>query len=434
MRLVFMGPPGAGKGTQGELLARHLGIPRLSTGEMLREARANKTELGRRAQAYMDSGGLVPDEVVLGLVAEALDGARSREGFILDGFPRTIAQAEGLSEILEARSTSLDGVIFLEVPEEELVRLLGDRASASAGLPGGDGAGHPVVRGPGRPSAGSGRGRIHRRDTARPSRAAGFVISLKSAAEIEAIGQAGVIVASALDLVAERCLPGVSTAELDRVAEGRIREFPGAVPAFKGLYGFPATLCTSLNNEVVHGIPSADRVLAAGDIISVDVGVRLDGYYADAAVTVPVGDVDLETYRLLSVTRSALDTGIQQARLGNRVGDIGAAVQADVEREGFSVIRELVGHGVGAAPHEEPQVPNYGRAGHGLRLEPGLVIAIEPMVNTGKRHIRTLKDGWTVVTADGSRSAHFEHTVAITEAGPRVLTAAPVTTMVDGER
>jgi len=260
------------------------------------------------------------------------------------------------------------------------------------------------------------------------------VISLKSSAEIEAIGQAGAIVASALDLVAERCLPGVSTEELDRVAEGRIREFPGAVPAFKGLYGFPATLCTSLNHEVVHGIPSADRVLAAGDIISVDVGVRVDGYYADAAVTVPVGDMDLETDRLLSVTRSALETGIQQARLGNRVGDIGAAIQADVEQEGFSVIRELVGHGVGAAPHEEPQVPNYGRAGHGLRLEPGLVIAIEPMVNTGKRHIRTLKDGWTVVTADGSRSAHFEHTVAITDAGPRVLTAVPVTTMVDGER
>ncbi len=178
----------------------------------------------------------------------------------------------------------------------------------------------------------------------------------------------------------------------------------------------------------MHGIPSTDRVLAAGDIISVDVGVRLDGYYADAAVTVSVGDVDLETDRLLSVTRSALETGIRQSRLGNRVGDIGAAIQADVEpaiqadveREGFSVIRELVGHGVGAAPHEEPQVPNYGRVGHGLRLEPGLVIAIEPMVNTGRRHIRTLKDGWTVVTADGSRSAHFEH--------------VPVTTMVDGER
>lgn len=260
------------------------------------------------------------------------------------------------------------------------------------------------------------------------------MINLKSSAEIEAIGQAGAIVASVLDLVADRCLPGVSTEELDTAAEDRIRAFPGAVPAFKGLYGFPATLCTSLNQEVVHGIPSSDRVLAAGDIISVDVGVRLDGYYADAAVTVPVGEVDPETDRLLRVTRSALETGIQQARLGNRVGDIGAAIQADVERERFSVIRELVGHGVGAAPHEEPQVPNYGRPGHGLRLEPGLVIAIEPMVNVGKRHIRTLKDGWTVVTADGSRSAHFEHTVAITDAGPRVLTAAPVTTLVDGER
>ncbi|UCG75492.1 MAG: type I methionyl aminopeptidase [Gemmatimonadota bacterium] len=260
------------------------------------------------------------------------------------------------------------------------------------------------------------------------------MINLKSPAEIEAIGQAGFIVAGVLELVAERCGPGVSTAELDRIAEQHIREVPGAAPAFKGLYGFPATLCTSVNHEVVHGIPSETRVLESGDIISVDVGVRLDGYYADAAVTLPVGDVDDETNRLLGVTQSSLEAGIQHARPSNRVGDIGAAIQEEVERAGFAVIRELVGHGVGAAAHEEPQVPNYGRAGQGLRLQPGLVIAIEPMVNVGNRHIRTLQDGWTVVTADGSRSAHFEHTVAVTEQGPRVLTAAPVTTAVDEER
>lgn len=260
------------------------------------------------------------------------------------------------------------------------------------------------------------------------------MISLKSPAEIEAIAQAGAIVADVLERVAQHCLPGTSTAELDQVAEARIREFPGAAPAFKGLYGFPATLCTSLNHEVVHGIPSSARLLEAGDIVSVDVGVRLDGYFADAAVTIAVGEVDPKTEQLLRVTRAALEVGIKSARPNNRVGDIGAAIQGEVEPAGFSVIRELVGHGVGAAAHEEPQVPNYGRAGQGFRLESGLVIAIEPMVNEGKRHIRTLEDGWTVVTADGSRSAHFEHTVAVTDAGPRVLTGAPVATAVEGER
>ncbi len=260
------------------------------------------------------------------------------------------------------------------------------------------------------------------------------MISLKSPAEIDAIAEAGAIVSDVLEVVAERALPGVSTAELDRVAEERIRAVPGALPAFKGLYGFPATLCTSVNQEVVHGIPSSARVLVEGDIISVDVGVRLGGYYADSAVTVPVGEVAAEARRLLEVTRTALNIGIQQSRPGNRIGDIGAAIQTAVEQAEFSVIRELVGHGVGAAAHEEPQVPNYGRPGHGLKLEPGLVIAIEPMVNGGKRHIRTLKDGWTVVTADGSLSAHFEHTVAVTGTGPRILTGAPLTVTVEGEK
>jgi len=260
------------------------------------------------------------------------------------------------------------------------------------------------------------------------------VINLKSPAEIEVIGRAGTLVADVLDLVAEHVLPGVSTAQLDRIAEERIRGVQGASPAFKGLYGFPATLCASLNNEVVHGIPSDSRILESGDILSVDVGVRLDGYFADAAVTVPVGDVDPEVDRLLRVTRSALGAGIREAGSGKRLGDIGEAIQTGVEEAGFSVIRELVGHGVGSAAHEEPQVPNFGRSGRGLRLESGLVIAIEPMVNIGKRHIRTLKDGWTVVTADGSLSAHFEHTVAISDEGPKVLTQIPVASLAKEER
>ncbi|MGH7465597.1 MAG: type I methionyl aminopeptidase, partial [Longimicrobiales bacterium] len=196
----------------------------------------------------------------------------------------------------------------------------------------------------------------------------------------------------------------------------------GAEPAFKGLYGFPASLCTSINEEVVHGIPSEKRRLRAGDIVSVDAGVKLDGWFADAARTFAAGDVDEGTASLLQVTRDALAAGIEQARPGNRLGDIGHAIQQVAEAAGFGVVRDLVGHGIGREPHEEPQVPNYGRPGRGLRLQAGLVLAIEPMVNAGQVGVRTLADRWTVVSADGSRSAHFEHTVAITEAGPVVLT------------
>lgn len=254
------------------------------------------------------------------------------------------------------------------------------------------------------------------------------MIHLKSPAEIEAIGRAGQVVGQVLELVRERAEPGVTTAELDRLAEEVIRGRSGAAPAFKGLYGFPATLCTSVNREVVHGIPSTTRVLQSGDLLSVDVGVKLDGYYADAAVTVSVGEVSPEAERLLSVTRRALEAGVAEARPGRRLGDLGAAVQSVVEDAGFSVIRELVGHGVGRSAHEEPQVPNYGRRGRGVRLEEGLVIAIEPMVNVGGREIRTLEDGWTVVTRDGSLSAHFEHTVAVSAEGPLILTPRTVGT------
>jgi methionyl aminopeptidase len=251
------------------------------------------------------------------------------------------------------------------------------------------------------------------------------VMRLKSAAEIDAIGRAGEIVAGVLALVGDRAEPGVSTKDLDGLAERYIRDHAGAAPAFKGLYGFPGTLCTSLNDEVVHGIPSRERRLEEGDLLGVDVGVVLDEMFADAAVTVPVGEPSEEAWRLLAVTQAALDEGVQQATPGATLGDVGAAIQSVVEDAGYSVIRELVGHGVGFAPHEEPHVPNFGRRGQGAMLEDGLVIAIEPMVNVGRRHIRTLADGWTVVTADGSLSAHFEHTVAVTREGPRILTRRP---------
>ena len=249
------------------------------------------------------------------------------------------------------------------------------------------------------------------------------MIALKNADEIRAIERAGRILAALFVEIEQHVLPGASTAALDRLAEEFIRSHDGAEPAFKGLYGFPASLCTSINEEVVHGIPSAKRRLKEGDILSVDAGVKLEGWYADAARTFPVGPVDERTADLLQVTRDALSAGIDQARAGNRLGDIGHAIQEIAEAAGFGVVRDLVGHGIGREPHEEPQVPNYGRPGRGLRLQPGLVLAIEPMINVGEVGVRTLADRWTVVSADGSRSAHFEQTVAITESGPLVLTA-----------
>lgn len=252
------------------------------------------------------------------------------------------------------------------------------------------------------------------------------MISLKSAQEIEAIGLAGIILARLFEALPERLLPGATTADLDAFADEFIRGHAGAEPAFKGLYGFPRSVCISLNQEVVHGIPNAGRILKEGDLVSFDAGVKLEGWYADAAVTLGVGKIDDDAQRLLDVTREALHRGIAHALPGNRLGDIGHAVQRTAEEAGFTVVRDLVGHGIGRAPHEEPQVPNFGRAGKGLVLEVGMVLCIEPMVNEGRPEVRTLPDRWTVVTADRRRSAHFEHTVAVLADGPKVLTSLGV--------
>ena len=250
------------------------------------------------------------------------------------------------------------------------------------------------------------------------------MIQLKSAREIEVMAEGGRILAATLAMLRGAVRPGISTGELDAMAEAFIRSHPGARPSFKGLYGFPGTLCTSINHEIVHGIPSKKRVLKEGDIVSIDVGVAYGGFHTDSATTIPVGPVDETTQRLLDVTQASLRAGIAAAVVGNHIGDIGAAVQAVVERAGFSIVRDLVGHGIGVEFHEEPQVPNHGKPKRGAKLVPGLTIAIEPMVNVGTPGTRTLPDKWTIVTADGKLSAHFEHTVAITENGPRVLTAA----------
>jgi len=247
-------------------------------------------------------------------------------------------------------------------------------------------------------------------------------IVCKSAFEIEKMRRSGRVVRQVLDAVKEVVAPGVTTMDLERVAEQKIKDL-GAKPAFKGLYGFPCVLCTSVNSEVVHGIPSDKRVLKAGDIVSIDTGALLDGYYGDSAITVPVdGQISPELQKLLDVTRESLYRGIEAAQVGNHVGDIGAAVQGLVEANGFSVVRTLVGHGIGTKLHEDPQVPNYGTPGSGPKLRDGMVLAIEPMVNMGRPGVRVLADNWTEVTEDGSFSAHFEHSVAVTKKGPVILT------------
>ena len=250
------------------------------------------------------------------------------------------------------------------------------------------------------------------------------MITLKSAREIDIMARAGAIVARTLDLVGTLVRPGVSTEELDREAERFIRTHNGATPSFKGLYGFPKTLCISINEEIVHGIPSPTRILREGNIVSIDVGVYLEGFHADAARTFPVGQISPEAERLLAATREALAAGIAQAKLGNHVGDIGHAVQGVAEAAGFGVVRELVGHGVGTRMHEDPQVPNHGQPRRGPRLQVGMTLAIEPMITAGSYLTKVLDDKWTVVTSDASLAAHFEHTVAVTANGPRILTAA----------
>ncbi len=256
------------------------------------------------------------------------------------------------------------------------------------------------------------------------------MIHLKTPDEIDMIALGGAIIADFLLEVPSRIAPGVSTLAIDAFADDFIRSHDGAVPAFKGLYGFAGSVCISLNEEVVHGIPKADRVLVEGDIVSIDVGVKLDGWCSDSAWTFAVGEVDEQTRHLLTVTEESLLAAIAAAKEGDHVGDIGAAVMGRVDGTGLHIIRDLVGHGVGREVHEEPQVSNLGRPGIGPLLREGMVLAIEPMLAWGTENIRTLEDRWTVVTQDGTRSAHFEHTVAVTVNGPRILTAAPVETSV----
>jgi len=247
-------------------------------------------------------------------------------------------------------------------------------------------------------------------------------ITLRTPQEIEKMRRSGQVVREILEHVRQAVKPGASTLDLETAAADKMNAL-GATPAFKGYHGYPCVLCTSINSEVVHGIPSAKRKLRDGDIVSIDTGVVMDGYYGDSAITVAVGQrVNEKTRKLLEVTEKSLQSAIRAVKAGATLGDVGAAVQETVEAEGFSVVRDFVGHGIGTHLHEDPQVPNYGTPGEGQKLKAGMVLAIEPMVNAGRPGVQVLKDGWTAVTEDGSWSAHFEHTVAVTASGALVLT------------
>ena len=248
-----------------------------------------------------------------------------------------------------------------------------------------------------------------------------MAIIIKTPQEIEKMRVSGIALRKVHDALAPHVKAGVSTMDLEEIAVAKIAELGGKA-AFKGYHGYPSALCTSMNEEVVHGMPNAKRILKEGDILSIDCGVIIDGFYSDAAVTYPIGKVEPRTEKLLKVTKASLEAAIDQARVGGRLFDISAAVQEMCEGEGFGVVREFVGHGIGRSMHEDPQLPNFGSPGKGPRLKAGMVLAIEPMINAGKPEVKVLKDGWTAVTVDGSYSAHFEHTVAITQDGPLVLT------------
>ena len=466
--LILLGAPGSGKGTQAKILAERLEVAHLSTGDILRDEVRRGTELGNKAREYMDAGKLVSDALILEMIEVRLSCASVECGFILDGFPRTLPQAEGFDKLAERLGVQIDAVVNLEVDPEAIVKRLSARSTCSTcGTIYND-----ITKPPQRPGlCDLDNGLLHRRpddsemvvrhrlsvyfQQTKPLeeyyRSRGLIINvqgdnpvetvtadiigrletekkkrrmieLKSPSEIAKIAEAGRIVAMAHKLAESMIQPGMETREID----DRVRELignEGGVPSFLGYRGYPASTCISINEVIVHGIPGR-RKIKDGDLVSVDIGVYKDGFHADAARTYLAGNAGAEKRKITKTVREALEAGIAAGKPNGRLGDISAAIQRHAERNGFSVVRDLVGHGVGRALHEDPQIPNYGSAGSGPVLKPGMVLAIEPMINAGTWEIETLEDGWTIVTADRKLSAHWENTYAVTETGIVPLTVS----------
>lgn len=463
--LILLGAPGSGKGTQAKVLAEQLGIVHLSTGDMLRDEVKAGSEIGGRAKQFMNDGKLVPDTLILEIIFGKLNSKSLEKGFILDGFPRTLAQAEGLDNLVEKLNMPIDSVINLDVDNEAIVARLSARSSCSV-----CGAIYNDITKPPqrvgkcdlddgllqrRPDDektvirqrlavyqqqtkpleeyyrnrgllieidGEGSvGEISAKILASPALSKKKMIELKSKTELEKIKESCRVVAKALNLMEDLIEPGIETREIDHQVRELI-ESEGGSPSFLGYRGYPASVCVSINEVIVHGIPGK-RKIKDGDLVSVDVGVYKNGFHGDAARTFLVGNVSAEKKKITSVVQESLEKGISAARVGGRLSDISAAIQTHAEENGFSVVRDLVGHGIGREMHEEPQVPNYGHPGFGPILRSGMVLAIEPMINAGTYEIETLDDGWTIVTADRKISAHWENTIAVTEDGVSVLTA-----------
>ncbi len=435
MRILILGPQGSGKGTQAKRIAAGYGVPHIATGDMFRAAVTEGTELGRQVGPMLEEGLLVPDDLTIDLIRERL---ADEDGFVLDGFPRTVPQAEALDSMLDDIGKPLDAVILLQVSDEVATKRLRERAAQEG-------------RADDSPEAIATRLRQYHELTelvvdryqvagievivdgeqtmdevfaaiqdALEGVDANQMIIRKSPREIEKMAATGALVAETIAHVGGLLRPGVTTDELDAAAGAFIREH-GGIPTSEGYKGYPKAICISPNDVVVHGIPDA-FVVSEGDLVTIDVGVTLDGYIADSAYTFGVGEIEPEDQRLLDVAQEALAAGIAEAVVDNRVGDVSHAIQEVVEGAGFSVIRSLVGHGVGRHYHEDPHIPNFGEPGRGPRLSEGMTIAIEPMITAGASDVLVMEDGWTIRTQDGSMSAHFEHTVAITADGPRILT------------
>ena len=455
MNLVLLGAPGAGKGTVAQELVAEFGVAHISTGDLLRAAVKGGTELGIQAKKYMDAGELVPDQLVIDLVKERLAADDAQQGFILDGFPRNTAQAVTLDSELSAMGREIDCALLVDVAPEVIIDRLSSRRTCRACGYTGTACRCPLpqvrrrdvsarrrqardhqepsrrlreVHEPARRllswpgSAQVGQRRPGSRDCVRGcQRGSRSMIKIKSATQIEQMKKAGALSKMALRHVGAMVRPGVSTFELDQLAEQIIR-MHGGTPAFKGYGGFPGTICASINDAVVHGIPNPDMILRDGDIISIDTGAVVDGWVGDNAWTFFVGTPTPEAKALCEVTRDCLKAAIEQAVPGNHIGDVGYAVQSLAESHGYGVLRDYVGHGIGRVMHEDPSVPNYGKKGRGVRLQAGMVIAIEPMVTMGSNHVSTGSDGWIVTTNDHLPAAHYENTVAITNDGPVILT------------